>query len=1271
MAEPENDKVPSPEEITTYLEKLEKLVALVAEAIRSDNRVRLILLFGILFAAFFDSLYKFVTGNPLTSNYWFSFLSIILPTFIIAVAVAAVTQPKKVRKPAHEFAARSPIKGLLPFESSDANLFSLLQREDFLRDCLQNITANNFRFGVLYGESGVGKTSLLRAGVLPRLRARKHRCVYVSLSELNPAESIGQALVQELRLPNGGSGRVDLHTLLNVGAPEDAEPLVLILDQFEQIFVHHKSKSNPFFQELANWYQKGPVLPVKIVLSVRSDFALRMLQLLNLMGCSLGPQQSWLLEKLEPDQAAEILRVIADEEQIALDENFLRTLTSELAGLEDGLISPVNIQIWAQMVAVRGRGGERAFNREAYQRLGGIEGLLEKYLSRILGTRETKNRREAAVKVLLALTDLGRNTRAGALTLKDLSDQLAGTITAADIGEAVTWLERADVRLIVPVKRNGAEGYELAHERLIPAVRREAGEYVTDAGRANQLLDRRVNEWLANDRSPRYLFSWREWLLIRRQKERLEWGKQQTFKEDLLARSKRRLLKRTLVSTLPLILFIISQFIFGYLSLERDYADRIVVRQGFSLFGSLPLLGDKVILDTDFKIEDLEPEKRDELEGSLYYGWGNHLSGVLGDKRFSDAVRLPVTKGLLLCQVGEEEEGISIIQGEIKHSKTPYGRSRDELSALKQVVQAKPKLADRVFQSLLLALSTLQKEELRDVTPALEQVGRANPRLVLEPMLKTLNDPDYEIRWASLSALQRAAQANPELLVEPMLSELANGTEYTKWGSASVLGRAAQSSPRSANRIAAALIPALKDSDGDVRASAASALGRAVEADPALAERVVDPLLIALTDKHVTARWGAAVGLNRVIKANPKVAARTVDSFLKTLEDENAQVRKYAVAALGLTAQADHGLAGRILDALLTAMQKKPEAQAASPDSGPGVRPYYLLADVRTTSRALERAASANPKLALESLRAVHYDDSYVVSAPVIAALGQVALADPSLADDVINELVMMSDQVKESTGELPKAFARVAQVAPKRALEPLLDMLDSDDPLRMVVAVPALGRAAQADLGLADRIVDRLLPALEDDDAQVRISVARTLGQVVHASPVLVNRVLEPLLRALKDSNPEVRRAAAGALGEIAEVDDNTRGRAFHLLTDYDASVRDEVRPHFVNILLTQAEKEERHGEFLLDHLDGRRLLMGTGDVNAHAVYRHVVISALAQWLTPDKPKPDAHQDVIIHKLEEMRDNDKRLHLRIAAWDVFSEAAERREKLEKDGEEE
>ena len=49
---------------------------------------------------------------------------------------------------------------------------------------------------------------------------------------------------------------------------------------------------------------------------------------------------------------------------------------------------------------------ERAFTRTAYQRLGGLEGLLERFLSRALQARETEARRQATIKVLLALIDL-------------------------------------------------------------------------------------------------------------------------------------------------------------------------------------------------------------------------------------------------------------------------------------------------------------------------------------------------------------------------------------------------------------------------------------------------------------------------------------------------------------------------------------------------------------------------------------------------------------------------------------------------------------------------------------------------------------------------------------------------------------------------------------------------------------------------------------------------------------------------------------------------
>jgi len=75
MAEPEKDKTPSPAEITKSVEESEKFVTLIAEAIRSSNWVRLVLILGTLFEVVSVS-YRLLTGNPLTVKYWIFSLSI-------------------------------------------------------------------------------------------------------------------------------------------------------------------------------------------------------------------------------------------------------------------------------------------------------------------------------------------------------------------------------------------------------------------------------------------------------------------------------------------------------------------------------------------------------------------------------------------------------------------------------------------------------------------------------------------------------------------------------------------------------------------------------------------------------------------------------------------------------------------------------------------------------------------------------------------------------------------------------------------------------------------------------------------------------------------------------------------------------------------------------------------------------------------------------------------------------------------------------------------
>ncbi|MCG8367724.1 MAG: hypothetical protein MJA27_30865, partial [Pseudanabaenales cyanobacterium] len=220
------------------------------------------------------------------------------------------------------------------------------------------------------------------------------------------------------------------------------------------------------------------------------------------------------------------------------------------------MISPVDLQILAWMIERQDTDDLRAFNRVAFQKFGGVEGLLTRFLDRALAARVTLAQRQAAIKVMLALTDLDRQVRAGVLTIADLQTQLKGSLKPNDVTEAVTWLARGDVRLITPTERasesttaptsvlasesDGAMGYELAHERIIPALMRLAGKELTQADKANQLLDRRVNEWLGNQYSRRYLLSWGELWLIQRQKPYLVWGVKRRQKERLLQLSRRQ-----------------------------------------------------------------------------------------------------------------------------------------------------------------------------------------------------------------------------------------------------------------------------------------------------------------------------------------------------------------------------------------------------------------------------------------------------------------------------------------------------------------------------------------------------------------------------------------------------------------------------------------------------------------------------------------------------------------------------------------------------------
>src|SRR6266480_4895989 len=92
---------------------------------------------------------------------------------------------------------RSPYQGLIPYSEQDAPFFFGREKETRL------ITANLFAspLTLLYGASGVGKSSVLRAGVAHDLRDRKDLLVVVfNLWQGNPVSALVQAIADQAKL---------------------------------------------------------------------------------------------------------------------------------------------------------------------------------------------------------------------------------------------------------------------------------------------------------------------------------------------------------------------------------------------------------------------------------------------------------------------------------------------------------------------------------------------------------------------------------------------------------------------------------------------------------------------------------------------------------------------------------------------------------------------------------------------------------------------------------------------------------------------------------------------------------------------------------------------------------------------------------------------------------------------------------------------------------------------------------------------------------------
>jgi KaiC/GvpD/RAD55 family RecA-like ATPase len=397
--------------------------------------------------------------------------------------LAAGVQPRPIRPTAEVSPAPipgSPYKRLDYYGENDRPLF--FGRDQEIERLAALIHAH--RLVLLYGASGTGKTSLLRAGVIPRLRYSDPGYIVIPVRALEDVRvSIRNAIARQMEGETFTPDESLVKTLAKV--TEELGPIVLVIDQFEEFFVHFEAETRrQIIDELAALYEAQDV-PVKIVFSVREDYLARMGELEARLVEIFRVR--FQLQPLAPAQARQtIIRPVE-----AMGKSYEPALVDRLlADLTDEGVMPPQLQLVCSTLYDELPPDDRQITLARYEELGGAAGILKTYLAGELA-RLAGPERTLARGILKELIDSQGNKRVG--TEEDLVRALG--VTPVQLKPVLEKLVRSHLVRPLDLEQRGETGYELAHEYLAYEIMGWFDPQESERKRVYELLRQDVDRW--------------------------------------------------------------------------------------------------------------------------------------------------------------------------------------------------------------------------------------------------------------------------------------------------------------------------------------------------------------------------------------------------------------------------------------------------------------------------------------------------------------------------------------------------------------------------------------------------------------------------------------------------------------------------------------------------------------------------------------------------------------------------------------------------------
>ncbi|GAB3250575.1 WD40 repeat domain-containing protein [Kineosporia babensis] len=399
-----------------------------------------------------------------------------------------------------------PYPGLNSFEARDADFFT--GRAGVVNELVGRITqAAHAPRGplLLVGVSGVGKSSLLRAGVVPALRREESQragvgqwqvVVMTPTGRTDEVRTVGASAPRAVRPLVELAGRVGaasgIDTVLgnpeHFGAFTAATPgnLLIVVDQFEQVFdtaTVSEEHRREFVTALVS------AAPAVVLISVRADFYERCVRMEQLAGYLPGEQV--VLGPMSPENLRQAVLHPAGRVGVRVEPALVELLLADLGVGGAGTYDPGSLPLLAHALKTtwqRRDGGDLTV--DAYRAGGGISGAVTQEAEEVYADLNSDEQQELRRLLLRGVVVTGHEVTRRSVPRPEATGR---------------WLDAMVERRLMTADQGSVQ---ISHEALLWAWPRLAGWVAAEREnlQLQQQLTEAVRYWQANAHDPGALY---------------------------------------------------------------------------------------------------------------------------------------------------------------------------------------------------------------------------------------------------------------------------------------------------------------------------------------------------------------------------------------------------------------------------------------------------------------------------------------------------------------------------------------------------------------------------------------------------------------------------------------------------------------------------------------------------------------------------------------------------------------------------------------------